>query len=99
MKFFPFFIIFLALSCAQPHYVDEKKIVNQVQVKTCDLYFKQSDLCLFSKWEVFPNESQFGQMKLSFTEKMMTEFLSPQNITLRSSFGCQVWGMALPLFV
>jgi hypothetical protein len=69
MKFYFFIIVFLTFSCAKPHYVDDKKIIKQEEVKTCDLYFKENELCLFSKWEVFPNESQFGQMKLTFTER------------------------------
>lgn len=69
MKICFLFICFIFVSCSKPHYIghSESKIEN---VSTrCGIIFKGEQLCLETKWEHYPSESDFGSMLLTFTEE------------------------------
>jgi YtkA-like len=73
-------ISLVSLSCSKPHYIGngESRIEN---ISTrCEYVFKDEQLCLETKWETLPSESEYGSMLLTFTDKDdPARVISPKN--------------------
>lgn len=68
MKFFNFILIIFFVSCAKPNYVENQEVVSREVVSSCDHIFSSEELCMNFKWAKMPTESEFGLMKVQFTD-------------------------------
>lgn len=69
MKIFTVLSLLLLFSCAKPNYTDDNSTVIQRDVLTgCEFIFSTEELCMKFEWIKQPSESEFGEMKVLFTE-------------------------------
>jgi hypothetical protein len=77
-------LIILAISCADPKYINSELESRREQYESeCALYFKEEQLCLTMKWNKLPSESEFGNFTMKFHEKGRPDILLTPKYTLQ----------------
>ena len=71
-------LFFLALSCANPHYVtEEDRDIKDISGE-CGYFFSSEKICLKTEWIKKPTESSFGVLSLTFVDSVdQTRFIDP----------------------
>ncbi|MGE3610570.1 MAG: hypothetical protein AB7I27_13350 [Bacteriovoracaceae bacterium] len=65
-----FILILFLCSCAKPHYVTDLEGKIDGISGECGLFFESENLCLKTTWIQRPSESDYGEMELTFVDKM-----------------------------
>ena len=91
LLFIPLFSL-LFFSCARPDYVNDLNGKIDGVIGECGLLFKSENICLSTKWNQRPSESEFGEMILTFKdakdpERLVDPIANPTIILWMPSMG------------